>query len=222
MKIISWNIGSFIWLKYFPSRKHQCFQLENLDKVSQAIKKENADIIFLQELMAEDIEKVINTFPEFTYFKIIDVENRISKILILSKYEPVEVKHAINSYFIINNINFLPIHLDAFSPQRRLLEVKSLLKDFTNQKSIILGDSNLWVFNKYFFSSLDKKSYNLFLESLVDIFRYSKHTTKMLLSLDKVFISKDIKSKNEKIVKNKIDHMDHHMISFEILYENKK
>ncbi len=222
MKIISWNIGSFIWLKHFPGRKHQCFQVENLDKIQEIIKKENADIIFLQELMTEDIGKIINAFPELIYHRIINTENRISKILLLSKYPFVEVEHPLNNYFIINSINFLPIHLDAFSPRRRLLEIKSLLKDFTSKKSIILGDTNLWIFNKYFSSKLDKKSYLLFLEDFIDTFRFSNHTTRMFLPLDKIFISKDLESKNPKIIKDKIRHMDHYLISLEILYENKK
>ena len=38
----------------------------------------------------------------------------------------------------------------------------------------------------------------------------------MFLALDKIFTSKDIKSKNEKIVRHNMGFMDHYMISLEI------
>ena len=40
MKIISWNIGNFIFAKYFPGRKHYCFHIPDMQKASEMIKKE--------------------------------------------------------------------------------------------------------------------------------------------------------------------------------------
>lgn len=234
MKIISWNIGNFIYLKHLPGRQHYAFQIKDIEKVTKIIKKGNADVIFLQEIMSEDVDFVFSNFPEYDYKMIVRNDYRESVSLFLSKYTIQEVSHTNSSDYIINSITFFPIHLDAFSPSRRYNQVNLLLPDLPNKMGIILGDANFWILdNKYiksfskilfnilklsdiFFSSRDKKSYNKILIDHTDVLNNMGSTCRMFLSLDKIFITKDLKSKNTKITKHKIGHIDHYMISTEI------
>lgn len=221
MKIISWNIGNFIYAKCFPGRKHYCFHVPDMRKVSQMIKKENADIVFLQEIMNEDIDFVIQNFTEFRYNMKIRSDDRLSKSIFLSKYEIQEIHHTNSNDYIINDITFFPIHLNAFSPKKRYEQAKLLVKDLPSKKGVILGDTNFWIFKSNFISDRDKKSYNKILENHIDILKKLGHTCRIFLSLDKIFITKDLKHFDEKIVRHKISQIDHFMIVSNIENENK-
>lgn len=180
------------------------------------IKDENADVVFFQEVLEEDAQLIFGNFPEYKYYTSIRTIDRESRSLFLSKYEIEEVNHANSNDYIINGVTFFPIHLNAFSPEKREKQVKLLSKDLPNQKGVILGDANFWIFKNHFLSSTDKKSYSNILKNHIDILKNLGHTSRMFLALDKIFTSKDIKSKNEKIVRHNMGFMDHYMISLEI------
>jgi endonuclease/exonuclease/phosphatase family metal-dependent hydrolase len=216
MKIVSWNIGNFIWIKHFPGRKHYCFQSENITEVSDLIKKENADIVFLQEILQDDVNLIYNNFPEFEHKISISTIDRESKSIFLSKYKIQDIEHTNSHDYIINGITFFPVHLNAFSPKKRYEQASYLLKDLPNENGIILGDTNFWIFKNYFLSSKDRTSYDKLLHNHIDILKHLGHTCRIFLALDKIFTTKDIKTKNQKIVKHKIGHMDHYLISAEI------
>ena len=217
MKIVSWNIGNFIWLKHLPGRSHYAFQTENINNVSNIIKKEDADIVFLQEVMeGKDIELLVNTFSEFPHFLKIRTGGRESVSLFLSKYEITEICHTNSNDYVINGITFFPIHLNAFSPRKRFEQASKLILDLPKEKGIILGDTNFWIFNKFFFSNRDKISYSKIVADHTDILKKLGATCRFFLSLDKMFVTKDLDCKNTKIIKHKIGHIDHYMISSEV------
>ncbi len=217
MKIVSWNIGNFIFAKYLPSRQHYCFYNKNIKEVVEMVKNEDADMVFLQEVLGEkDKELIFNNFPEFKYRVSINTNDRESSSLFLSKYEIQEIHHTYSNDYIINGVTFFPIHLNAFSPKKRYEYSSLLTKDLPNEKGVILGDTNFWIFKNYFLFNRDKKSYLKILDNHIDILKNLGYTCRMFLALDKIFTTKDIKTKNQKILKHKIGFMDHYLISAEI------
>ncbi len=212
MKIISWNVGNFIFAKYFLGRKHYCFDVRDMKEVSEKIKKENPDTVFLQEIMNEDVAFVIQNFTELKYSMVIRSDERQSKSVFLSRHEIKEIVHTNSNDYIINGITFFPIHLNAFSPKKRYEQASILAKDLSEKNAVVLGDTNFWIFKNIFISKCDKKSYKKILENHVDILKKLGHTCKIFLSLDKIFVTKDIKVKNQKIVKHNIGWIDHYMI----------
>lgn len=217
MKIISWNIGNFIWLKYFPNRKHYAFQKENIDDVTAMLIKEQADIIFLQEVPhGEEVELITQRFKDHIYTIAIPSYDKESVSLFLSKYPITELHHTYSNDYHINGITFFPIHLNAFSPEKRRTRVAKLLEDLPERRGIILGDTNFWIYNNFFFSKRDKRSYKQITKNHIDILRDSGPTCRFFLSLDKIFITEDLNFKNQKITKHRIGHIDHYMISTEI------
>ena len=216
MKIVSWNVGSFLWTQYLPGRQHYSFQKDNLSEVVERLKNENADIIFLQEILEEDIQSVFDEFPEFEYKKQIHTGDRLSLSLFLSRYPITEIEHTGSHDYIINGLTFFPIHLYAFSPKKRLLQTMDIFADLPDQKGIILGDANFWMHKKFFLSRLDRISYKKILEKHTDELYDLSFTCRIFLCLDKIFTTFDVKVKNQKIVKHKIKHMDHYMISLDL------
>ena len=217
MKIVSWNIGNFIWLKHLPGRSHYAFQAENIDEVAELLKKEKADIVFLQEIMdGPDIELIIKNFPELPHFLKIKTGYRDSVSLFLSKYHIKEIHHTGSHDYIINGLTFFPVHLNAFSPKKRYAQANDLILDLPKEKGVILGDTNFWIFKKLFFSKRDKSSYIKIVNDHIDILKDLGASCRFFLSLDKVFITKDLTDFNSKIVKHKIGHIDHYMISCEL------
>jgi endonuclease/exonuclease/phosphatase family metal-dependent hydrolase len=213
MKIVSWNIGCFILVKTFLGKKHYSFQPENLQAVVSLLKKEHADVLFLQEIEQDDIELLRAQFPEFRYAESIHTGERASSSLFLSIYPIQEVAHTDSFDYVIHGVQFFPVHLHAFSPERRYQATRKMLRDIPEHSGIILGDVNFWILGKRFLSGRDKLSYNKITDNHIDILKELGSTSRIFLSLDKIFVTNDIVYSEQKIVKHKIPYMDHYMIS---------
>lgn len=161
MKIISFNVGNFIFAKYFPGRKHYHFDRGDISLVREMINKENPDVLFLQEIPSDDIDYLFNLFYEYDYAFTIKSDDREAKSIFLSRYKIQEVEHTDSYDYIINGITFFPIHLNAFSPKKRLEQVNTIKQDLPKSKGIIIGDANFWIVNDIFLSSTDKVSFVL-------------------------------------------------------------
>ena len=217
MKIVSWNIGNFIWLKYFPGKKHYAFQRENLHDVATLLKNEDADIMFLQEIPeGEDAALISEFFPNHRFVHAINGCEIGFISLFLSKYPIQEVHHTNSNDYIINGVTFFPIHLNAFSPQKRHDAVDRLLIDLPMTRGLILGDTNFWIYEGTFFSKRDKISYAKIMKGHTDILKSHGPTCRILLSLDKIFVTNDLSYSNQKITHHTIGHVDHYMISTNI------
>ncbi len=216
MKIISFNIGNFIWAKYLPGRKHYAFHKEDIDAVCTLIKEENAEVVFLQEVAIEDIEFIKRHFPEFPHFLTIQIKEETAASLFMSMHPITDIPHSESHDYIINGITFFPIHLYAFSPKVRREQVLRLLPDLPEEKGIILGDTNFWILYDTFLSRRDKTSYNKLTKTHRDIAKHLGPTCRIFLSLDKIFITKDLVEKNVAIIKHRVNHIDHFMIRADI------
>jgi len=214
MKIISWNIGNFIWLKHLPGKGHYAFQSGDIEEVATLLQKENADVIFLQEVpMGEDVDMLSLRFKDHPFMFSISAYDRDSVSLFLSRYPIEEVHHTNSNDYIINSVTFFPIHLNAFSPKSRYSHVQNLLPDLPKSRGIILGDTNFWILNGSFFSRRDKGSYKKIINNHIDILKNLGATCRFFLSLDKIFVTKDLSYSQAKITKHTIGHIDHYMIS---------
>lgn len=213
MKIVSFNIGNFIWILYTQRAPHYAFQRKDTHPVVTLVKHENADVVFLQEIAThKDADFLREHFSNFPYSLKIQTETHALS-LFLSKYPIEEVHHTYSNDYRINGITFFPIHLYAFSSKVRSVQTNLLLPDLPEQKGVILGDTNFWIYKDYFFSRRDNSSYNKIIQNHIDCLKDLGETCRIKLSLDKIFITKDLLVKDSKIVKHKIGSIDHYLIS---------
>ncbi len=213
MKVLSWNIGNFVWAKYLPGRSHYGFNASDLPSVYALIDQEKPDVIFLQEVPdGKELRLILKHFPDHTYSLAIDVEHEEAKSLFISKYPITEVKHTHSNDYIINGITFFPIHLYAFSPKVRTSQVKRLLLDTPKTCGIILGDTNFWIFRERFLSKRDSQSYKSITREYIDVLAKRGATCRIYLSLDKFFVTKDVLVSEPRIVRHNIGHIDHYAI----------
>ena len=70
--------------------------------------------------------------------------------------------------------------------------------------------------NNLFISKRDKASYNEIVKNHIDCLRDLGETSRIKLSLDKIFITNDLQSTDAKIVKHSIGSIDHYLISVKI------
>ena len=228
LRICTWNIGSFSFLKYakyfgikFKGQKiiHEYFQPKiNGNFVSEYIEKINPDIIFLQEFYYSEDIKSIEVLKNYPFQKLVHAWYHEHCILIASKKE-FEIREDKNfSIISCGKINFIPIHLNSFSALKRL-DDSLILDKFADGISnlIILGDTNIWSRGEKFIFSNDKKAYKVLTKKLNDFSRKIVSTSYAGLGLDKVFGSKNIQVENIESPKIRSHFMDHYPILFDIL-----
>lgn len=227
MRILTWNIGSFSFLKYakyfgisYNKQKilHEYFQSNiNGNFVSKSLEKFNPDIIFLQEFYhPKDVDsiKILSSYP---YKKLIHTWYHKHSILIASKYE-FSLSEQDNFQIVsVSNLNIIPIHLNSFSAKKRLddcVTLKGISRELSNV--IILGDSNIWSRGKIFLFKNDKKAYSVITESLSDFSKDIVSTSYLGFGLDKVFGSKGLLVNKIQSPKIRGDFMDHYPIILDI------
>ena len=129
MKIVSFNIGNFVWVLYTQRAPHYAFQRKDTDAVVALVKKENADVVFLQEIATHvDADMLRENFSNFPYSLKIQTETHALS-LFLSSYPIEEVHHTYSNDYHINGVTFFPIHLYAFSSKVRCVQTNLLLPD---------------------------------------------------------------------------------------------
>lgn len=230
IRIITWNIGSFSFLKYikyfgikYKSQKiiHEYFQPKiNGDFVSKSIKKINPDILFLQEFyFAEDI-KYINILKNYPYQKLINTWYHEHSILIASKDEFTVAEKDNFSIISCNGLNFIPIHLNSYYASKRLNDSITLSEITRNlQNIIILGDTNIWSRGSWFFFKNDRKAYKIIIKHFSDFSKKIISTSFFGLGFDKVFSSKNLKVTKIESPKIRSHFMDHYPVVFELLFD---
>ncbi len=219
MKIISFNIGSFVWVKYFFKSKQNYFQIENLTPVSNLISKEDPDLILLFEIWEQEhLEKIKNKFSTYKYSYILNTWYKSSSAIILSKNH---IDKKSKNIFYSNGFYFVPTHLFSFSATERLnqvLNIKEEIKEILPilKNFIIIGDTNFWSFGRFIFFRNDRLAISDLLESFSLASKSILYFSKMFLNLDKVFLSNDIEKFNTKIIKHNISYMDHYALMCDI------
>jgi endonuclease/exonuclease/phosphatase family metal-dependent hydrolase len=227
LKILTWNIGSFSFLKYakyfgikYKGQKvnHEYFQPKiNGNFVSSYIEKTDPDIVFLQEFYSPEDVQSIEVLKNYPHKKLISAWYHKHCILVASK-QPFEITEE-GSFSIVSygGLNFIPIHLNSFSALKRFKDA-TILNDVakTISNAIILGDTNIWSRGTKFLFRNDKKTYEVFTENLVDLSRQLISTTCTGFGLDKAFGSHNIKLTDIQSPKIRGYFMDHYPVSFDI------
>lgn len=213
MKIVSFNIGNFVWVLYTKRAPHYAFQRKDTDSIVSLVTAENADVIFLQEIAThEDADMLRDKFPELKHSLKIQTETHALS-LFLSRHPVEEVHHTYSNDYHINGVTFFPVHLYAFSSKVRSVQTNLLLPDLPKEKGVILGDTNFWIYKDFFISKRDKASYNKITKTYTDCLSHLGETCRIKLSLDKIFITKDLQASGTHIVKHRIGSIDHYLIS---------
>lgn len=227
MRIITWNIGCFSFLKFakylgISSCGHKIFneyfQPEiNGNFVSKYIEDSKPDILFLQEIYKVNDVDSIKILEQYPYKKLINTWYHKHSILVASKYEFSVNEREDFSVITFKDLNFIPIHLNSFYAKRRLEDcnyINSLISGMNNV--IVLGDTNIWSRGDEFIFSNDKRAYKEITKNLVDYSKELISTTYIGLGFDKVFGSKNLKVSNIKSPKIRGHFMDHYPIVFDI------
>lgn len=223
MKILTWNIGSFSFLKYAKyfgvkykgqNILHEYFQPHmNGEFVSGQIKKINPDILFLQEFYYPEDVKYVEVLKDYPYQKLLDTWYHEHSILVASKYEFALSKKENFHVVLCKGINFIPVHLNSFYASKRLEDSVVLDKVITGLSNVlILGDMNIWSRRQKFAFKNDKKAYEVLSRNLVDFSKNIISTSYFGLGLDKVFGSKNLQVTEIKSPKIRKDFMDHYPI----------
>ena len=227
MKILTWNIGSFSFLKYaklfgfkYKDQKilHEYFQhIINGGFVSKAIEEINPDILFLQEIYDINDPKYIEILKNYPYQKLVDTWYHAHSILIASKHE--FITNEVDNFFVVfcNGINFIPVHLNSFYAEKRLADA-FILNNITSglQNVVILGDTNIWSRGNKFLFKNDRKAYKVFCQNLVDFSKDIISTSYIGFGLDKIFGSKNLKILNIGSPKIRSVFMDHYPITVDL------
>ena len=227
MKILTWNIGSFSFLKYakyfgirYKGQKivHEYFQpVINGEFVSNQIKKINPDILFLQEFYDANDTKYIEALKDYPYQKLVDTWYHTHAILVASKYEFTVTERDNFSIVSCNGINFIPVHLNSFHASKRLEDaiiLDRMIVELPN--SLILGDTNIWSRGKMFLFRNDSEAYKTLCRNLADFSKDIISTSYFGLGLDKVFGSKEFQVVKIESPQIRSHFMDHYPIVIDL------
>lgn len=222
-KIITWNVGSFFFLKYFKYFKikfkkqpieHEYFQpILNGAFISNNIEKMDPDIVFLQEFYNKEDKEQISILKKYPYQEFINTWYHKHSILVASKnYFQIKI---LENFSIIQykSLNIIPVHLNSFSSSKRLADVIMLNKIISQLENVVvLGDTNFWSRGSKFVFLNDKTAYQKLVERLVDASKNITSTSFFGFGFDKIFHSKNIQIKDTSSPKIRNCFMDHYPI----------
>ena len=220
-RIMSWNIGSFVFLKYgkyfggLTGDQHEYFQPNlNGNLISNVTQDINPDFLYLQEFWFPKDAKKIKILEEYPHQVFIDTWYRRSGVLIASKKQFSQKLIAGFPIITCDDFTIIPIHLNSFSSSIRLKEIKKLCEilSIVTQPIVLLGDTNIWSRKNLFLFSKDKEGYLKLTESLIDASKNIMSTNFFGFGLDKIFVSKAITIETVASPKIRGKFMDHYPI----------
>ena len=229
MKVLTWNLGLFFYFKYYKlfnlklknqSVFNEYFQFQYINFVVGYIQKENPDICFLQEFYSDNERnelknRLIATYP---YWKTVSTWYHEHSIVICSKAE-IDLDEVHNTEFYCVHsfgMSFVPIHLNSFSPRKRLEQIKKLISNISFNPDFILGDTNFWSYGNFFLTASDKKAHKILSGCFVNASGAISHTTKMKLNLDRIYVSNKIRNYSTKCPHISEMGMDHFPLFIEV------
>lgn len=224
MRLLTWNIGSFITRRYITWGLQNLEQLEyfqpslNSEFVTNTINHLQPDFIFLQEFYNKQDAEEISALKDYPFKKPLDMWYGKGRALIASKV-PFKINTKNNIFYIsLESFTIIPIHLNAYSTKHRLQEVEKIKTTFIDHINIILfGDFNIWNKKEFFIFRNDFKSSLLLKSFLRDLSQNISSTTFLGFSLDKVFTSANVVCKNKPSSPTwRGSYMDHYPLYFDI------
>ena len=226
-KILSWNVGSFFFLKYAAQLKlkhkgitipHQYFNGKlNGDFVSENIVDINPDIIILQEVTEEKDLEYLPALIDYPFQKFVGTIYHDHFMLVASKTPLSMSKFGLYTIFDNGEFKFIPIHFAPLSSKTKQHEVR-LIKEFTDNASrtLIIGDSNLWSIRGLFLLRGDKKAYKMLTDEMVDFGKWINRAVITGFEFDKVIGTPDITISDLQCLRRKQAFMDHFPIVVEV------
>lgn len=225
MRLLTWNIGSFVFLKYqkyfrVGNFDHQeYFQPElNAGLVSKTIGSIDPDFLFLQEFYEPNDTRTITILQKYPFQILIDTWYREKSVLIASK-KPIHIREQDGIASIEYERNHLyPVHLNSFVPQKRLEESRVLKQRTIGVKNLIIfGDFNYWQRKYFYVWQRDKDAYKLFTQYLRDVTKKIHSTTCYGFGLDKIFTTPDIQIEHVTSPRIRGRFMDHYPVYCDIV-----
>ncbi len=193
----------------------------NSDFVGGVIKKIKPDIVFLQEFYEEKDSKSIDILNNYQFKYPLDMWYGKGRALILSKYELKKVKTEKSDchHFLFDDINIIPVHLNAYSSNRRIKEFSKIIEIFDHEKDkiILMGDFNVWNRKSFYIFKKDFLLMIIIKKILKEVSKKILSTTYLGFSLDKVFVSNvSVVEGSVKSPKERGLYMDHYPIYFDL------
>ena len=131
------------------------------------------------------------------------------------EYTQVAGEHHVN----YGELKVHPVHFNSFSPTKRHVEARKVIKNFSKtKKTIVFGDTNIWNKRNSFLFSKDKHTYRSLKDSFVDVSKECTSTTFMGFGLDKIFTSTDMVVQRIESPKVRGKFMDHYPIYVDVLH----
>ncbi len=223
MRILTWNIGCFIFLKYKNLHKGiidhslEYFQPKlNGNFVSGVIGDTGADVIFLQEFWQSEHVEMISSLKQYPYLFFMDMWYRKSGALIASKFPFTHKIEDDVTSIECEGYKIFPVHLNSYFSNERLRESNSIIcRIQKDEKTIILGDFNIWSWGNFFPCRQDRKIYLNFKSVLHDA-SVGLKTTFLRTGLDKIFVSQNMVVQRCEVLGTRGICMDHYPLCVDI------
>lgn len=229
IKILTWNLGSFSWMKYAAKMhyaykgnifEHEYFQPKiNGAFVNHELLRISADIICLQEFHDEiDIES-ISILASYPYKAFVSPWYHSHSILIASKLPFTISKHMGSSTEVsFERFALFPVHFNSFSARKRheqVVELCTYIKTLS-LPHIVLGDTNFWKIRNLFIFASDERSYKLLANTRQDVTSEVSFTP-FGMEFDEILISKEFNLQQVKQESSRGAFMDHYPVWCEVL-----
>lgn len=221
MRIVTRNVWLYTRMKYAPFLKlttwwnpitDHHFQVYNTQLVNEILTEIQPDIVVFQEI--EDQEHLKTLFrtgkdnkhqqqswePQHSYTTaFLNSHPKYPKKSVITPHILQEQVHTTAIWenlhvLMYEGMGIIPIHLDAFSAGKRLLQIHEVCKfiDSVQYPVILLGDFNLRHYKDTFLYQWDRQAYELLTNRLYDATQQLASTTPRGASFDKIFLSHEL------------------------------
>ena len=170
---------------------NQFSNMWNLDKIATYILHHDADIVCLQEIQDKETASIIGkklwytytyTNPTYKYGALIAICSKKS----LTSSKKIVCKHWDFTIYSTWEVDFIPVHLHAFSAKIRFEQCQDLSLYIPKNKTVFLWDFNFRQWKDYFLLGHDKIAHQKLCENYTDQTSVLPSTTSTL-KMDRVY-----------------------------------
>lgn len=228
MNIMTRNLGLYSYMKYWRHIHNLISDQQHIDHefyntmqdslIHQTISDYQPDHIIFQEIsQTKDFLHLQQVLPWYSYSSIHHSAHPSGyHTAIFSQHKcnySTDSTKQVFSSTTQEDITIIPVHLHAFSAQRRYQQISAILQLIQDQhrsKYCIIGDYNMWQFWKRFLFKYDKKSYHDLLQVTYDSWWELWATTTIGAKLDKIMCAPILKTTHIQILNIRWTYMDHY------------